>query len=51
MNDTMLYVMISMLIGLFSWAGFEYAKAGFDAWKEKHQPPTAKQRNSDEKDR
>lgn len=40
MNDAMLYVMIAMLFGMFGWAGYEYAKAGYESWKKKRRVPT-----------
>ncbi len=48
MNDTMLYVMVGLLIGVFGWATFEYAKAGYEAWREQHHSPVAEQPNSEE---
>ena len=38
-NNFMSYAMVAMIIGLFGWAGYEYAKAGYEAWKERHQAP------------
>jgi hypothetical protein len=34
MKDPMLYIMVAALLGMFGWAGVEYAKAGYEFWKE-----------------
>lgn len=40
-SDFMSYAMVAMIAGLFGWAGYEYAKFGFETWKQHHQPPRA----------
>jgi len=35
MNDLMLYVMVGLLVAMFGWAGYEYAKAGYEFWRER----------------
>lgn len=36
MSDVMLYVMVVLIFGMFGWAAFEYAKAGYHWWREHH---------------
>ena len=40
-NDVMSFAMLVMLFGLFGWAGYEYAKAGYEAWRDNHRVPAA----------
>ena len=39
MNDLMLYIMVASIFGMFGWAAFEYAKAGYQSWTEQRQTP------------
>jgi hypothetical protein len=35
MNNLMLYLMVGSIAGMFTWAGFEYAKAGIEFLRDK----------------
>ena len=41
MDDLMLYIMVASILGMFGWAAFEYAKAGYQFWKEQRQASNA----------
>ena len=46
MNDLMLYIMVAAIFAMFGWAGFEYAKAGYQFWKEQRHAANGRERKS-----